>query len=190
MLPLAQSKLNIPDGKKAFLYVADCPEMGPFHTYISGFLSLLKEKRPAGLTYAHRFYATETHGSIAAKAYYDGLRFLYPQWSITETDTSAELIERHYQRFSERLGYSVQPPLGMVSDWGNGFLRKGKTDDAIAMFRLNTQNFPNSSDAYLDLGNALAAKGDKVAAKDSYQKAQELSPSNSDIASKLKAVSN
>ncbi len=34
-----------------------------------------------------------------------------------------------------------QLPLGMVSDWGNGFLRKGLADDAIAMFRL--RNFPS-----------------------------------------------
>jgi len=190
MLSLARSKLNIPNGEKTFLYVADCPEVGPFHTYMSGFLSLLKEKRPAGLSYSHRFYVTETHGSIAAKAYYDGLRFLYPDWNITETDSSANLIRQHYQRLSDRLGYLTQPPLGMVSDWGNGFLRKGKIDDAIAMFRLNTDNFPKSTDVYLDLGNALVAKGDKAGAKESYQKAQELSPDNPDIGPKLKALSN
>ena len=51
-------------------------------------------------------------------------------------------------------------------------------------------NFPKSADVYLDLGNGLAAKGEKIGAKDSYQKAQELSPNNPDIASKLKALSN
>jgi predicted alpha/beta superfamily hydrolase len=32
MLPLARSKLNVPNGEKIFLYVADCPEAGPFHS--------------------------------------------------------------------------------------------------------------------------------------------------------------
>jgi Tfp pilus assembly protein PilF len=58
------------------------------------------------------------------------------------------------------------------------------------MFRLNIRNFPKSTDVYLDLANAFTAKGDKLDARDSYQKAQELSPNNSDIASKLKALSN
>ena len=44
----------------------------------------------------------------------------------------------------------------MVSDWGNGFLRKGLADDAITMFCL--RNFPKSADVYPDLDNALTAK--------------------------------
>ncbi len=180
---------RMPDvGDNSFLYIADCPEVGPFHAYMDQFLSLLNTKQLKGLTYLHQFYSGETHGSIAAKAYYDGLRFLYPDWNIAETDASAKKIKEHYQRLSQRLGYSVQPPLGMVSDWGNSFMRKSMTDDAIAMFRLNIQNFPKSADVYVDLGNALAVNGDKVGARESYQKAQELSP-NSDIAAKLKEVS-
>lgn len=189
MLSLAGSKLQIPRARKTFLYVADCPESASFSVYMQRFLALLHTKMPAGLTFTHQFYPTETHGSIAAKAYYDGLRFLFPDWNIAETDSSATLIKEHYQRLSDRLGYSVQPPLGMVSDWGNAFLRKHMAQDAIELFSLNTHNFPKSADAHMDLGNALAASGDKAGAKDSYQKALELSPNNPDIAAKLRDLS-
>ncbi len=76
----------------------------------------------------------------------------------------------------------------MVSDWGNGFLRKGQVDDAIAMFQLNANNFPKSADVEVELGDALARKGDKAGATLAYQKALALSPGNQDIAAKLAGV--
>jgi len=188
MLPMAKNRLDIPPGDKKFLYVADSPESGAFTTYLEDFLALLKAKKPSGLTYWHQFYPGETHGSIAAKAYYDGLRFLYPDWNIADTDTSAAKIRQHYKAISLRLGYDAQPGMGMVSDWGNGFLRKGKMDDAIAMFQLNADNFPKSADVQVELGDALARKGDKAAAAIAYQKALALSPGNQAIAAKLAGV--
>jgi predicted alpha/beta superfamily hydrolase len=185
MLPLVKTSLGVPRDTKTFLYLADSPESGPFQTYIKDYLSLLKSKKPAGLTYSHRFYPDETHGSVAAKAYYDGLRFLFPQWNIAETDSSAALIRRHYQQMSERLGYTVEPPFGLVRDWGGSFLRAGKIDDAMEVFRVNVRNFPDSSHAHADLGNTYRTKGDKPNAIASYQKALALNPTDAEIEDKL-----
>lgn len=80
-----------PSGKE-FLFVADSPEAGPFPIYMKRFLKVLDAGRARGFPWAHAYYPNETHGSIAAKAYYDGLRFLYPQWSVEDAEPTAESI--------------------------------------------------------------------------------------------------
>ena len=54
---------------------------------------------------------------------------------------------------------------------GYQLLQAGKTDEAIAMFRKNVKDHPESWNTYDSLGEALAAKGDKKAAIDNYSKA-------------------
>ncbi len=55
-------------------------------------------------------------------------------------------------------------------------LEAKKTDLAVALFKMNTELFPKSANTYDSLGDGLAAKGDKVNAKASYQKAVQLNP--------------
>jgi tetratricopeptide (TPR) repeat protein len=134
------------------------------------------------------FYPNETHGSVATKAYYDGLRFLYPQWNAPEENRSAASIRSHYAAMSDRLGYDVQPPFGLVSDWAAEFLRKGLVDDAIEVSRINVGNFPANAWAHSNLADAHLRKSDRAAAIANYKKAIELAPDNEDMKAKLAAA--
>lgn len=186
MLLLAKDKLNSLRGKKKFLFLADSPETGPFTNYVYDFDALISAKKPPTLQYKHMFYPTESHGSVTAKAYYDGMRYLYPEWDIAESDTSAALIKQHYQAMSVRLGYDVEPPLGMVSDWGSRFLRQlGEADDGLELLQLNVRNFPGSASVYQDLGEGYARKGNLQEAISAYRRALELEPKNPQIAQRL-----
>lgn len=173
---------------KKFLFVANAPETGPFHTYIKQLFGTLGARKVPSFEWAHAFYRQETHGSIAAKAYYDGLRFLYPHWNAPEEKRSAASIRSHYAAMSRRLGYDVQPPFGMVGDWADEFLRKGKADDALAMARLNVRNFPANAWAYGGLGDVYLRKGDRTGAAAAYQKAVALAPMDDQLKAKLAAA--
>ena len=173
---------------KKFLFVADSPESGPFPIYIKQLLATLGAHKVPPFEWKHAFYPQETHGSIAAKAYYDGLRFLYPLWDAPEEKRSAASIRSHYAAMSRRLGYDVQPPFGMVGDWTDEFLRKGKLDDAIAMARLNVRNFPGNAWAYGSLGDVYLRKGDRAEAAAAYQKAVALAPTDDQLKTKLAAA--
>ena len=172
-------------GSREFLFVADSPEGGPFPIYMKRFLNLLEARKAQGLPWTHLYYPGETHGSIAAKAYYDGLRFLYPEWNVSDEDRTAESIKSHYRKMSDRLGYDVQPPFGMVSDWGDDFLRKGKFVDAIEVYRINVLNFPTNAAAQGSLGDAYLRKGDRASAQASYRRAVELAPDDQDLKARL-----
>jgi predicted alpha/beta superfamily hydrolase len=186
---LAKEKLPALAAKGRFLFLADSPETGPFTRYVRSFDTLMATSKPVSLQYKHAFYPTESHGSIAAKAYYDGMRYLYPAWDKLDSDNSAALIKQHYKATADRLGYDVEPPLGMVSDWGFGFLRQpAKAADAFEMFQMNIKNFPNSPSVYQDLGDAYSQKGRTQEAVSAYKKALDLAPNDQQIAQRLKSL--
>ena len=59
---------------------------------------------------------------------------------------------------------------------GYQLLGRGKTDEAIALFRQNTRDHPNSWNTYDSLGEALAKQGDVKGARASYEKALSMAP--------------
>ena len=189
LISKTEVKLKELAGKNKFVFLADCPETGPFSDYIQKFDVMMKANKPSSLSYEHVFYPTENHGRIAAKAYYDALRYIYPEWTVAEGDTSAALIKKHYHAMALRLGYDVQPPLSVVSDLGNVFLRDPKkTDDALEMFQLNVSNFPHTASVYQDLGEAYAKIGKLPEAIAAFKTAQDLSPNDEAIAHRLKEL--
>ncbi len=60
---------------------------------------------------------------------------------------------------------------------GYELLQSRETEAAIAVFQVNVNLYPRSFNAYDSLGDAYVAKGDKVQAKSSFEKALQLNPS-------------
>ena len=61
---------------------------------------------------------------------------------------------------------------------GYKLLRQGRVDEAIAMFELNTVQFPQSYNVYDSLGEAWYAKGDLDKSLDFYRRSVLLNPEN------------
>jgi tetratricopeptide (TPR) repeat protein len=80
-----------------------------------------------------------------------------------------------------------------INLYGYQLLGQKKTDEAIAIFRKNVKDYPNSWNVYDSLGEALAAKGDTKAAVESYNKAMAMTTDPAqkkriqDILAKMKA---
>ena len=76
---------------------------------------------------------------------------------------------------------------------GYQLLGQKKYDEAIALFRKNVKDYPNSWNCYDSLGEALAAKGDTKASVENYRKALSMTTDPvqkkriEDILSKMKA---
>ncbi len=54
------------------------------------------------------------------------------------------------------------------------------TDNALEIFRLNVEGFPNSSNVYDSYGKALLANGDTIQSIKNYPKSLELDSGNTD----------
>lgn len=61
---------------------------------------------------------------------------------------------------------------------GYALLSKQKVDEAVEIFKLNVEAFPDSWNVYDSLGEAYALKGEKELAVKNYRKSVELNPKN------------
>ena len=57
-------------------------------------------------------------------------------------------------------------------------MNQGKKEDALKIFKLNTELYPNSSNTFDSYGECLLKLGDKENAVKAYKKSLELNPKN------------
>ena len=67
-----------------------------------------------------------------------------------------------------------------ITDRGYSLLRRGRNDEAVEVFQIGVQRFPESTNAHDSLGEALAQSGDVTGALGSYEKALDLADSDSE----------
>ncbi len=75
-----------------------------------------------------------------------------------------------------------------LNDLGYQFLSNKRFKEAIMIFKLSTEFYPNSSNTFDSLGEAYAASDDTKLAIASYQKAVELDANNSNSRMRLKKL--
>lgn len=124
----------------------------------------------------------EDHGSVVLPGYYTGLRRVFGDWRMPPSTSvpSVAALRAHYQGLSQRWGYSVVPPEGLVNALGYVALRRGATASAIELFRLNAAAHPTSADVQDSLGEALERDGQLSAARESYRRAVVLAEERRD----------
>jgi hypothetical protein len=71
---------------------------------------------------------------------------------------------------------------------GYGFLQQKKLAEALALFKLNVEFYPNAWNAYDSLAEAYAANGETALAIANYKKSLELNPNNPEGREKLKKL--
>lgn len=142
------------------------------------FISTLKTNLSSGIRIGYQYFEQEDHGSSRLMGLHDGLRFIFEDYKPTDVYALDEpsLIEKHFKKCSDRLGFEMFPPEEYVNNIGSALLAAHETDKAIECFKFNVTNYPNAANAYARLGDAYSAKGEKNLAIQNYTKALELNP--------------
>jgi tetratricopeptide (TPR) repeat protein len=94
----------------------------------------------------------------------------------------AELRERYYGRAAYDFGEST------LNNLGYELLEKGDHATAIALFRLNATQFPQSGNAWDSLAEAYMRAGKKMLAETYYRKSLEVDPRNDNAIAKLREL--
>ncbi|HWN97971.1 MAG TPA: serine hydrolase [Blastocatellia bacterium] len=89
----------------------------------------------------------------------------------------AEAVEAYKKIKREKPGNAAVQE-GRINDMGYGLLREKKLVEAIAVFKLNVEMYPQSSNTYDSLGEAYMENGDKELAIMNYKKSLELNPAS------------
>jgi tetratricopeptide (TPR) repeat protein len=75
-----------------------------------------------------------------------------------------------------------------VNGIGYAFLRDRKPHEAVLVFELNVEDYPDAWNAHDSLGEALAAAGETARAIEAYERSLELNPGNSGAVDVLKKL--
>ncbi len=75
-----------------------------------------------------------------------------------------------------------------INSLGYDLLRIKKSDEAIALFTLNTQDFPKSANTWDSLAEGYMTKGDKKQAIENYKRSLELDPANKNAEEQIKKL--
>jgi len=75
-----------------------------------------------------------------------------------------------------------------INTLGYSFLRQDKINEAIALFKLNTEWYPKMANTFDSLGEAYMKKGDKTLAIECYEKVLELNPKSANAVIMLKEL--
>ena len=156
------------------------------------FVQSLDAKDDNGLLFGSKYYENDDHGSVPLIAEYDALRFIfswhqlkginqyYEQNFTSPADDLLHLIDTHYRNVSDHFGYEVLPPESLINSHGYGFLgESNKMALSKALFKLNMQNYPNSSNVYDSMGDYHLAQQDSIKALELFTKALEIGSNDS-----------
>ena len=177
------------------LFFSDANEDSLFHANQLEFESILKQKNIKGLKYARGFYPGETHISEPVKAFYDGIRFVYPSWHLPYNSSAfrktmnSKIIKEHFAALTKTYGYNVVPLHDDLISISR-FLRNdpARINDAVELLLWNTVNYPFSSISWETLGDTYLKLKDEGAALTAYNKAAVLDPAKEVLKQKIASI--
>jgi CubicO group peptidase (beta-lactamase class C family) len=103
----------------------------------------------------------------------------------TSRDKGLDAAIKEYQELKKDKPKEYDFSPAELNQLGYAFLQAGRTDDAIKIFQLNVEAYPQDYNAYDSLAEAYAAKGDKALAIKNYAKSLELNPDNTNAVERL-----
>jgi tetratricopeptide (TPR) repeat protein len=172
---------NLRGGMDTIAVLKDTSRTYALTRSVLNFVYALKQAPPEGLRLSSKFYPNEWHGSVELNGEYDGLRSVFKFYRFDmnklreNPDLNADsLLTAHYERVSAILGYKMLPTEENTNNLAYLYLELGKWDNALALFKRNITNYPESSNAYDSLGDYYAARGDKQNAIAAYSKSLSL----------------
>jgi CubicO group peptidase (beta-lactamase class C family) len=97
----------------------------------------------------------------------------YSLFDVIEKDGISNAL-LHYKTIKDSSSYYLNE--SEMNGVGYQFLQSGRAKEAVAVFKLNVEEYPNSFNAYDSYGEALLAFGDKPGAIENYLKSVKLNP--------------
>jgi uncharacterized protein len=172
--------------KRLYAGIGDEPE------YIDGFnsfQSLLKRAKPKDFDFTFQQFKDDNHGSVVLPAYYAGLRKIFEGWTPKQIGTLDE-VESHYRQLSDRLGFTVLPSVNLMISIGSELWNAERKDEAIRVFRRNTEIHPTLPQTFDSLAVVYEKTGRLKQARENYEKAYKAAEQRNDPESAQAAKAN
>src|SRR5688572_21640015 len=171
---------------KATLFVSLGHEPGAIGETFNGLKEMLAKTNIKGFEWQAEHMTDEDHGSVVLRSHYFGLRKVYEGWQAPRDLKSGAVLgglkgaDEHYKKLSEKFGYSIPVPENLINQMGYQFLLDGNAEEAISVFKANTERYPQSANVYDSLAEAYERQGRLDLAEPLYDKARVLGQQNND----------
>jgi predicted alpha/beta superfamily hydrolase len=170
----------------ATLFTSLGNEPGDIGKAFVAFQQVLANNKIKGFEWEAEQMKDEDHGSVVLRSHYVGLRKVYEGWQMPrDPETGAvagglKAADEHYRWLTQKFGYTIPAPEGLINQIGYQYLGSGNSEEAIATFKTNVERYPESANVYDSLGEAYEKSGHLDWATPQYEKAQALSQKNGD----------
>jgi hypothetical protein len=170
----------------ATLFTSLGNEPGDIGKGFEAFKQLLAKTQVKGFEWEAQQMTDEDHGSVVLRSHYFGLRKVYDGWQMPRDPATGAVAgglkaaDEHYKWLSQKFGYSIPTPEGLVNQLGYQYLLGGNPEEAIATFKSNVERYPDSANVYDSLAEAYEKTARLDLAAPLYEKAQSLGKQNND----------
>ena len=106
--------------------------------------------------------------------------------TVMEKDVQAAITQYRDLKANQKDAYDFSAM--QLNGLGYRLLQMKRVKDAIEIFKLNVEMFPQNANVYDSLGEAYLESGDKSLAIQNYKKSIELNPKNENAVEKLKKL--
>jgi tetratricopeptide (TPR) repeat protein len=106
--------------------------------------------------------------------------------TVVEKDVQTAIKQYRDLKATQKDAYDFSEP--QLNGLGYQLLQMKRVQDAIEIFKLNVEMFPQGSNTVRQPWRSLLANGDKQLAIQNYKKSLELNPKNAGAAEKLKKL--
>jgi CubicO group peptidase (beta-lactamase class C family) len=106
--------------------------------------------------------------------------------TVTEKGVQTAISQYRDLKANQKDAYDFSEP--QLNRLGYQLMELKRVKDAIEIFKLNVEMYPNGFNAYDSLGEAYLTNGDKSLAIQNYKKSVELNPKNTGAMEKLKKL--
>lgn len=108
-------------------------------------------------------------------------------YDIIKVKDGQEAISK-YRQIKTRGSQTYNFDENELNDLAYQMIREKRIDDALELFKLNVEEYPNSANVFDILGEAYLLKGNKELAVQSYKISLRLNPLNKNAAATLKKI--
>lgn len=105
---------------------------------------------------------------------------------VVQRGVEAAMAQYRELKRTDPEGYNFAEPA--LNSLGYMLMQHDRTTDAIAIFKLNAEEYPTSGNVYDSLAEAYEKNGQKQLAIENYRKSADLDPKNENAKNKLKAL--
>lgn len=168
------------------LFVTLGREPGDITAGFNRFREFLTKNQVKDFEWEAALMEDEDHGSVVLRSHYQGLRKVFAGWQLPRDPETGAIagglagVEEHYKKLTQKYGYAILPPEGLVNQIGYQLMAGGRLEEAIAVFKTNVERYPESANVYDSLAEAYETSGRIDLAKPNYEKAYTLGKQNND----------